>query len=830
MASPSPPSQVNPPFYSSQKRPGERWRLQHVLPATHCTQSRPEGEHQSLHPGGSEGGGGRPREPCWRRAALLLNPGLFICQTVQALDDMLQALVMDSVYPDMLLLQNFLEVILPWLTLSEKVHEQSRAAGTISRMLRFICNFPELLHMEEFSTSGKLTGTLGLFCMNSSYEISAGASEALHYLFKVLVLQRSEKPKTEAVLRDLQKHFRGEWPDSIQDLTMFFQKYLTPEERADLMVVSVEAMTSDSRHDVCAASEMLRMILKCSVPEIGKVPEIIQYIYHNMNSITEPTAQETTQKTLHLLAQSHTEDVILTLSKMQDQSQRGACKPWEILASFPKGYEVIMEYLLQRLMPYQRSREPSGRREISPLIATRAVHELLLGPCLRVEVQSFFSPLFLVLLLRITFLAVGGGAETIQEPRHGADWVDPVSSTVEALKALMQGTGYGDHVSHVQALQGWELLTSPERHTEGVTLLARAMVIKNCWHNRPLFSLAVRFLQELDHASRLTTLVFMTELLQSPEVAVLVDEAIGVLAHWFRREEPATVRLLLRLVETFAKHTDMVKWDRGQGHALKRWHSGKEWRSGGPMHPVGRQLRLLQPHVLDCCYSSDRDTVMETFHVLRRLAETLTWQHSSSFLIQITFTLGPFFEEESEQLRSTAFEIYASLLARVNRRILVFPLRHQILGLVVPLVLHLEDVSAGVAQVCRPALCHVATILGWSELKAVFAERDVWTILRALLKQEANKALWFLKQCVGLFKSPQAPIRQEAVWFAGQIIQTLDMEETEEVEEALAALRHMREDPDPMTSWLATQISYVPDAKEKVLPGTLTSCFCSRRP
>lgn len=46
--------------------------------------------------------------------------------------------------------------------------------------------------MEEFSTSGTLMGTLGLFCMNSSCETSAGASEALHYLFKVLALHRSE--------------------------------------------------------------------------------------------------------------------------------------------------------------------------------------------------------------------------------------------------------------------------------------------------------------------------------------------------------------------------------------------------------------------------------------------------------------------------------------------------------------------------------------------------------------------------------------------------------------------------------------------------------------
>ena len=49
-----------------------------------------------------------------------------------------------------------------------------------------------LQHVAEFSMSGKLMGTLGLFCMNSNYEISMGASEALHYLFKVLVLHRSK--------------------------------------------------------------------------------------------------------------------------------------------------------------------------------------------------------------------------------------------------------------------------------------------------------------------------------------------------------------------------------------------------------------------------------------------------------------------------------------------------------------------------------------------------------------------------------------------------------------------------------------------------------------
>ncbi|XP_077858690.1 maestro heat-like repeat-containing protein family member 7 isoform X1 [Macaca mulatta] len=789
------------------------------------------------------------------------NASLYL-QTVQALDDMLQALVMDGMNPNMLILQHFLEIILPWSSLSDKVHEQMRALGTISRLLRFICGFPELSHMEEFSMSGKLMSIFGLFCMDCNHEISKEASEALHYLFKILVLQRSVKQKTETILKDLQKHFHGAWLASLQDLTLFFKKYLTPEERADMIMVSMEAMTNTSRHDISAASKMLKMILKYTIPEIGKVPEIIQYIYYHMNSITETTAQKTIKKILYLLSQYYTDEVILTLLKIEDQSQKGVCRPWEILASFPKGYEMIMDYLLQRLTPHQRSKdqEPRHRTEISPLIATRAIHELLLEPSRRMEVQSFFSSLFMALLFQISFLVVEVDTEISQDQQHIAECVDPISSTVEALKTLMRSSGYGDYVSSIQRHGGWWLLVNPERHYDGVTVLARSLVINNCWHNRPLFSSIIRFLQDPDCKNHLTALVFLTELLQCPDVAALVDDfTTHILANWFKSEEPAIVKPLLQMLEVFAKHENMVPWRLLSSSGMRRAVAMETYGMVGggdllcflPFSHDGckvRRLRILQPYVLNYCYSSNSDIVLETLLVLKNLLSHLTWRHSSSFLIQLTFTLVPFFEEVSEHLRLAAFEIYESLLAKVKKRGLVFPLKHQILNLLVPLVLHLRDVNTDVAlvrgqalepglqspfswEICRSALCHTAAMLGWSKLKAVFAEKDVWNILGALLEQETNKALWFLKQCVALFKSPQVPIRWAAVWFAGQIIQTLDLEEIDEIEEAYTALRHMQRDSDPMVSCLTTQTVYILEAKKKLLLAKApTSCFCRRRP
>ncbi|XP_059533816.1 uncharacterized protein LOC132222639 [Myotis daubentonii] len=459
------------------------------------------------------------------------------------------------------------------------------------------------------------------------------------------------------------------------------------------------------------------------------------------------------------------------------------------------------------------------------------------------------------------------------------------SSTVEALKTLMWSTGYGDYVSYVQTQEGWELLTSPERHYEGVAVLARAMATRDCWHNCPVFSLIIQMLREQEYRDHLTAFVLLAELLRCREVVASVDDATTrVLAGWFQCEEPATVKLLLRVAETFALHGNMVR--------RRAAPSGRR--------PVGarmrtRQLGLLQPYVLNCCHSEDGEVVTQAFLVLGCLVEHLTWQKLPSFLVQLAFTLGPFFEAESEPLRLKAFEIYGMVLAKVKRSFLASPLKHQVLSSLVLLVVHLADRDARVAQVsarpvpqglgagsaregasipitgtallpalaalhqvCRLALCRTASILGWWRLRAVFADRDLWTILRALvsggprggdpgrvvslprrvrpdpepvpqLEREAGRGLWLLTQSLSLLRSPQAPVRQAAVWFTGQVIQSLEVAPAADIEEACTALRSMSEDADPSVSCLATQTLHVLEASKSRPARTRTSWLCCRR-
>ncbi|XP_055454055.1 maestro heat-like repeat-containing protein family member 7 [Psammomys obesus] len=538
-------------------------------------------------------------------------------------------------------------------------------------------------------------------------------------------------------------------------------------------------------------------------PEKMGVPEIIPFIYYCIDRVTEKTVPGAIMKVFQLLVQSHTDEVILSLFKIKEQSQSGILRSWEILASFPKGYKMIMDYLLQRMLASHtpNDQQTDHKTELSAMIATRAIHEMLLVPSYQGEVQTYFAPLFVVLLFQISFLVTKESA-VVPDERNESEYVDSVSSSVEALKTLMRSSGYTDHMSYIQTLGAWELLVSPERHYNGVTLLARSLAIKNCWHNRPVFSFLIRTLQDPHCANYFTALVFLAELLRCPDVAGAVDAvSTRILANWFHCEELSTGRLLLQIAEIFTKHKNTIT-----------------------------HLRILQPYFLSYCYSTSSDLVMETFLTLQRILKNLTWQHFSTFITHLAFHLGHFFEEESEQLRLIIFTIYSSILAKVSRKTLDFPLKHQVLNSLVLLVSHLKDVNAAVEEVCRLSLCNTATILGWSKLKGVFAKKDVFTILIALLQQERSKVLWFLKQSVALFKSPQGPIRQVAVWFSGQIIRILNREEKEKIEDERAALMCMQKDPDPTVSCLTMQTFYILEAKNVVPePKTFFSCLCSKK-
>ncbi|XP_036611418.1 maestro heat-like repeat-containing protein family member 7 [Trichosurus vulpecula] len=529
-------------------------------------------------------------------------------------------------------------------------------------------------------------------------------------------------------------------------------------------------------------SRQLRFI--SSFPVL-RVPELIKTIHSNLSHIKDPNAIEVIEKTLRKLVQKYPDEAMLMLITIQDDLQDREL--WRILAASSGGYAMILNHLLKRLksLSFQDPKEPMQSLEINSVLASRALNELLLQSSSKLEVETLYPWLYMALLSLISFLVFEAGSQTIDKQPGVPEWMNPVSCTIESLKTLICSAGYEYQVSFMENHRTWELLAEPEGYLEGIFMIAKSMTMRSCWHIRPIVSLILNILTGNEVGSFITALAVFAELLQDTEVAIMADEAIvQLLINCVQKDEPVTQQLVLKATGNFGIHKETTKF-----------------------------LRMLQPYVLNCCYSMDSRVVTEAFLALRCIIYNLCWTDSVLLLIEISCTLRPFFDDESEELRYNSIDMFGALLAKVKRRFLMVPFRYQVHCSLVPLMFHLQDENVSVAHASRDGLCHSAKILVCPRFKAVCTDKDMFSIGRILLKEQKDKIPWFLSQSLSYFRSNQASIRQAAVWLTSQIIQTMTLENEEELQEVSSALMRLKSDPDPAVACLATQTIYLLEVK-----------------
>ncbi|XP_038605430.1 maestro heat-like repeat-containing protein family member 7 isoform X2 [Tachyglossus aculeatus] len=748
-----------------------------------------------------------------------MGPSALYIQTVNALSTLLNALLEENSKLNMLVVQDIVEVTLPWLT-SDKVHERARAVGTLAQMLKFVDHYPVLKHMDLFSMAGKLTGSLSLCCIDLSQEICLWSSQALSYFFSIITRQRYKSLKTKRidhwrVMRDceFQKNLHSDWFSNTEDVVLLFQKFLSPEERADMILVVTESMTDASRHNSWVADMILHVVLKPPLPRIGKVPELVRAINAHLQNISFPWIQKDMQKIFHLLTQRHPEGVIWTLMEYQDLDEQ---ELWRILASNAKTNQEVLSVLKKKLWTAQAHEKGEGDSgeplQLTTIQATGALSKLLLQVGCRREVPAFYPTLLVALISQLSFLVASENSEKSQEQQGEPASLELMSCTLQVLKTLIRCVGNGDQVTYVQLHGGWNLLSSRQSHLKGISLLGR---------------LLFQILQEGSHESLVPTMTFFTELLQSSDLAALVDESIiGLIESWMEARDPAIHQLTLRAMANLGLHQNT------EGYLLE-----------------------LQPVVLSCCYSNPETTTREALAVLRHIIRVADPRGRALRTLEIAVALHPFFDGESEDLRLTAIETFGALMERLRGLYLEPRLRRQVLSSLVPLVLHLEDENVCVAQFvapshlcgnpspalsvlqeCRLALLHIADVLFWAKLRRVLtqvsAQGAVWRVSESLLEEGKRTARLFLSQTLGFFTHSQASIRRVAVWFVGLTIRHLDVQDEGELERVFVALRRLQGDPDLAVSCLASQTLLILEAREKQPPCCrgLAGGFSLRRP
>ncbi|XP_074078440.1 maestro heat-like repeat-containing protein family member 7 isoform X12 [Macrotis lagotis] len=316
--------------------------------------------------------------------------------------------------------------------------------------------------------------------------------------------------------------------------------------------------------------------------------------------------------------------------------------------------------------------------------------------------------------------------------------------TIETLKTLICSAGYEYQVSFMKNQRTWELLANPEEYLKGISMIAKSLTIRSCWHIRPIVSLIFSILRGNEEGSLITALAILAEILQKTEVAIMTDETIiELLKRWAQKNDPVIQQLVLKAAGNFGLHKETTKF-----------------------------LRMLQPCILNCCFSKHFSVVEEAFLALRGIICNLTWTDSVTLLIEISCILRPFFDDESEELRYRSVDMFGALLAKVKKRFLMAPFRYQVHCSLVPLMLHIQDENTSVANASRDGLFHAAKILVCPRFKSVCINKDMFTIGMTLLEEQKDKIPWFLSQSLSYFHYPQSGIRLAAVWLTTAYLDT----------------------------------------------------------
>ncbi|XP_027766040.1 maestro heat-like repeat-containing protein family member 1 [Empidonax traillii] len=202
-----------------------------------------------------------------------------------------------------------------------------------------------------------------------------------------------------------------------------------------------------------------------------------------------------------------------------------------------------------------------------------------------------------------------------------------MSCAVETLKVMLLRGGSEEVVRDVGDSGGWELLASPERHHDGVALLARAMAR----HAGPRLPLVVKnltpALSSAFDSQRVTATAFFAELLSSSVVKDLLVLETVLDAMTGRQKDSC---LLVRVLAL-----------RGLGNIA----------SGSP-----EKVRKHGPTLLASMVSGmdDKDdphnlVALEAMSSLSKLLDHLEERDIQSMLLHIAIRIRPFFDSVREQ-------------------------------------------------------------------------------------------------------------------------------------------------------------------------------------
>ncbi|XP_036278441.1 maestro heat-like repeat-containing protein family member 1 isoform X1 [Pipistrellus kuhlii] len=729
--------------------------------------------------------------------------------TMNALEELLRSILRRNMTPQGL--QLIVEHLSPWIK-SPRGYERVRALGLSACLLQF---FLEHLHVSALVPFHNLGLLVGLFSPRCADLWPATRQEAVSCVYSLLYLQlgyegfsrdyRDDVAEQLLTLKDGLVH-----PDpailfhTCHSIAQIIAKRLPPAQLINLLLTLFESLGDPDKNCSRAATVMINCLLKeRGSMLLEKVPEIMSVLRSKLQESHEEHVLQSAQHSVYVLASQHCVAVVTNLLGSPLPFDSHTCSLWRALAIEPGLSAQVLGLLLEKMgrdVPFKESRtfllssSPDRVATLLPLAATCALHEVMSAPASGLAVTELYPQLFAGLLLRVSCTVGVQLPRNLQakERRAGSSalasrTLDPCSSAVDALRTVLLRGGSEGVVQRVELEGAWELLSTPTGHEDGVARLASAMA-KFAGPRLPLVMKALLGAHSsVYEAQRVTSTAFLAELLTSNVVndLMLLESLLDNLAA--RQKDPCARvrRLVLRGMANLA--------------------------SGSPdkVRTHGPQLLTAMIGGLDDGDDPHSLVALEAMAGLAKLLDLVEPEDLRTVLLHTAIRIRPFFDSEKMEFRSVSIRLFGHLNKACHGACEEVFLE-QVVGGLVPLLLHLQDPQPSVAVACRFALRMCGPNLECEELAAVFQKhlqdgrglhfgeflnaacKHLMCYFPDLLGRLVSTSLFY-------FKSSWEDVRAAAPMLTGFLVLHVELQQQAQVdlEQLVAALQLLLKDPAP---------------------------------
>ncbi|XP_039702005.1 maestro heat-like repeat-containing protein family member 1 isoform X12 [Pteropus medius] len=737
--------------------------------------------------------------------------------TMQALEDLLTSLLQRDMTPQGL--QVMVEHLSPWIK-SPRGHERVRALALSSCLLQ---HFLEHLHVSALVPFHNLGLLIGLFSPRCADLWPATRQEAVSCVHSLLYLQlgyegfardyRDDAVERLLVLKGGLVHSDpATLFHTCHSIAQIIAKRLPPNQLISLLLTLFEGLGDSDKNCSRAASVMINCLLK----ERGhllqeKVPEIVSVLRSKLQETWEEHVRQATQYSVSLLASQHCEAVVSSLlgSPLPFDSQ--TCILWRALAVEPSITAQVLELLLQKMsrdVPFKESRAfllsscPGRVATLLPLAATCALSEVTSVAASAPAVLELYPQLFAALLLRVSCTLGVQLPRTLQAKERRATGLalasrnlDPCSSAVDTLQVMLLRGGSEDVVQCVELGGGWESLRTSTGHEEGVARLASAMA-KFAGPRLPLVMKALLCTHSsVYEVQRVTSTAFLAELLNSSVVKdlMLLESLLDNLAARQKDTCASVRRLVLRGLANIASGSP----DKVRAH--------------------GPQLLTSMISGLDDGDDPQSLVALEAMLGLAKLLGLVEPWDLRSVLLHVAVRIRPFFDSEKMDFRSASICLFGHLNKACHGNCEDIFLE-QVIGGLVPLLLHLQDPQASVAGACKFALRMCGPNLEREDLAEAFQKHlqegrglhfgeFLNTTCKHLMRHFPDLLGRLVSTSLFYFKSSWEDVRAAAPMLTGFLVLHVEPEHRQQVdlEQLLAALQLLLKDPAPAVRMKAAE-------------------------